>query len=53
MQKKSAFPPRQCTLPQVHENDDQIEWINTSLNKFRVLLRETQFFREIQLYSST
>ena len=25
--EKSAVPPRQCTVPQVHENDGQIEWI--------------------------
>ena len=26
-EEKSAVPPRQCTEPQVHENDSQIEWI--------------------------
>ena len=25
--EKSAVPPRQSTVPQVHENDGQIEWI--------------------------
>ena len=25
MQKKCTIPPRQCTVPQVHKNDGQIE----------------------------
>ena len=40
MQKKSAVPPRQCTMPQVHENDSQIEWI-----KLRISSSPTIFSR--------
>ena len=31
----------------------QMGYYNTSLNKFLVYLRKTQFFRETRLYSST
>ena len=38
--KKSAVPPRKCTVPQVYGNDAQIEWI-----KFRIASSPTMFSR--------
>ena len=29
--EKSVVPLRQCTVPQVHENDGQIKWINLKI----------------------
>ena len=29
--EKSAAPPRQCTVPHVHESDGQIEWIKLQI----------------------
>ena len=36
--EKSDFPPRQYTVPQVYENDGQIEW-----NKLRIASSPTIF----------
>ena len=38
--QRSAVPPRQCTVAQVHENDGQIELI-----KFRIVSSPTLFSR--------
>ena len=43
-EEKSVVPPRQCTVPQVHENDGQIEWI-----KLRIASSPTIFSRSAPL----